>query len=292
MKAILDHGGPLLIWDGPENDAGSHTGLGLDVSYCTSPDCRWAHVEVTTVEESQPDGTTTRASPIHVSVHADTGEIRLDSPTGEAPPETDVADRLARVLETADGAMRKVLQKRWRHAKGATRDAWRTQDWSHWRPGLTLPWVLVFPDDPNFLFTSNGETHWADDSYCIAAGCDCRNVTLAFIRTHDPRHDPLCVIRMDMDDGTICDEAGGGPPTPLQTRLWADLVRGTPHLRDEVLRRHTELHRIAPGIRALSSNAEAPVRRSAQRPGRNAPCPCGSGRKYKKCCLGKELSTP
>jgi uncharacterized protein YecA (UPF0149 family) len=21
--------------------------------------------------------------------------------------------------------------------------------------------------------------------------------------------------------------------------------------------------------------------------GRNDPCPCGSGRKYKKCCLGK-----
>ena len=23
-------------------------------------------------------------------------------------------------------------------------------------------------------------------------------------------------------------------------------------------------------------------------PGRNEPCPCGSGRKYKKCCLGKD----
>ncbi|MEW5760915.1 MAG: SEC-C metal-binding domain-containing protein, partial [Candidatus Thermoplasmatota archaeon] len=23
--------------------------------------------------------------------------------------------------------------------------------------------------------------------------------------------------------------------------------------------------------------------------GRNEPCPCGSGKKYKKCCLGKEL---
>jgi uncharacterized protein YecA (UPF0149 family) len=22
--------------------------------------------------------------------------------------------------------------------------------------------------------------------------------------------------------------------------------------------------------------------------GRNDPCPCGSGRKYKKCCLGKD----
>ena len=29
----------------------------------------------------------------------------------------------------------------------------------------------------------------------------------------------------------------------------------------------------------------APVRRDAA-PGRNDPCPCGSGRKYKKCCLG------
>ncbi|TXT27225.1 MAG: TPR repeat protein [Gallionellaceae bacterium] len=28
------------------------------------------------------------------------------------------------------------------------------------------------------------------------------------------------------------------------------------------------------------------------RPSRNDPCPCGSGKKYKKCCLGDEASTP
>ena len=27
-----------------------------------------------------------------------------------------------------------------------------------------------------------------------------------------------------------------------------------------------------------------------QRVGRNDPCPCGSGLKYKKCCLGKEAA--
>jgi hypothetical protein len=27
---------------------------------------------------------------------------------------------------------------------------------------------------------------------------------------------------------------------------------------------------------------------SAQRAGRNDPCPCGSGRKYKQCCLEKD----
>ena len=31
---------------------------------------------------------------------------------------------------------------------------------------------------------------------------------------------------------------------------------------------------------------------NAYRPkvGRNAPCPCGSGKKYKKCCLDKDLN--
>ncbi len=27
-------------------------------------------------------------------------------------------------------------------------------------------------------------------------------------------------------------------------------------------------------------------------PGRNDPCPCGSGKKYKRCCLGRRMSMP
>ena len=33
------------------------------------------------------------------------------------------------------------------------------------------------------------------------------------------------------------------------------------------------------------------VRRSVPRIGRNAPCPCGSGKKYKRCCLSKGIGT-
>ncbi len=33
--------------------------------------------------------------------------------------------------------------------------------------------------------------------------------------------------------------------------------------------------------------AARPPVRGAAKPGRNDPCPCGSGRKYKKCCIGK-----
>jgi preprotein translocase subunit SecA len=35
---------------------------------------------------------------------------------------------------------------------------------------------------------------------------------------------------------------------------------------------------------ALNKGATAPVRRDAAKVGRNDPCPCGSGKKYKKCC--------
>ena len=38
-------------------------------------------------------------------------------------------------------------------------------------------------------------------------------------------------------------------------------------------------------IKACGGDAEA-VRRSQPKVGRNEPCPCGSNKKYKKCCGG------
>ena len=34
------------------------------------------------------------------------------------------------------------------------------------------------------------------------------------------------------------------------------------------------------------------VRRESPKVGRNDPCPCGSGKKYKKCCIGKSNVEP
>ena len=39
------------------------------------------------------------------------------------------------------------------------------------------------------------------------------------------------------------------------------------------------------GAQVLMGEAKKPVvRRASERIGRNEPCPCGSGKKYKKCC--------
>jgi uncharacterized protein len=67
---------------------------------------------------------------------------------------------------------------------------------------------------------------------------------------------------------------------------------GHDHARDEVV---TIQQAITPSVRAIHAYwlarraehepAATPVRHSGPRVGRNDPCPCGSGRKYKKCCL-------
>jgi hypothetical protein len=38
----------------------------------------------------------------------------------------------------------------------------------------------------------------------------------------------------------------------------------------------------------FSDSSETPIRRAAPKVGRNDPCPCGSGKKYKKCCMDKD----
>jgi peptide deformylase len=41
------------------------------------------------------------------------------------------------------------------------------------------------------------------------------------------------------------------------------------------------------GMRILDRAQELTIRRTERKIGRNEPCPCGSGKKYKKCCIGK-----
>ncbi len=42
------------------------------------------------------------------------------------------------------------------------------------------------------------------------------------------------------------------------------------------------------GSEGVSETATAPIHREGPKVGRNDACPCGSGKKYKKCCLDKQ----
>ncbi|MCA9656514.1 MAG: SEC-C domain-containing protein [Myxococcales bacterium] len=100
--------------------------------------------------------------------------------------------------------------------------------------------------------------------------------------------------------------------TPLASTLWAKL-RAKKVLVGQLAQRRRRMKEIGKtvlkeGIVALEPEPEQdlasqplvtagplfsaqPARREAK-VGRNAPCPCGSGRKYKRCCLGKANANP
>jgi uncharacterized protein YecA (UPF0149 family) len=71
------------------------------------------------------------------------------------------------------------------------------------------------------------------------------------------------------------------------------LKRAVPSLNAQLELRRTILHalylrREVAAVRAqLSSVLSAPKPTRSTKAGRNDPCPCGSGKKFKHCCLGK-----
>jgi preprotein translocase subunit SecA len=39
-----------------------------------------------------------------------------------------------------------------------------------------------------------------------------------------------------------------------------------------------------------TSAAKVPTKRTNEKTGRNDPCPCGKGKKYKVCCMNKQTA--
>jgi preprotein translocase subunit SecA len=70
-------------------------------------------------------------------------------------------------------------------------------------------------------------------------------------------------------------------------RIKADTVGTLFHLQVRPHQEPPPEARPAPAQLAYSHGGDAapmPVNRKDKKVGRNAPCPCGSGKKYKKCC--------
>ncbi|GMQ92388.1 MAG: UPF0149 family protein YecA [Gammaproteobacteria bacterium] len=59
----------------------------------------------------------------------------------------------------------------------------------------------------------------------------------------------------------------------------------TDNIRNAIIPNVREIHAYWLARRQDNAPSHTPVRRTEPQVGRNDPCPCGSGKKYKKCCL-------
>lgn len=161
------------------------------------------------------------------------------------------------------------------------------------------------------------------EAYCDEKGCDCRRVVIAVFS--EEAQDFVAHINLGFDSG---DEMAGpfldpldpqGPHAEELLAFFTDMINRDPVYLARLQRHYVQFKERIEGRRYAGRRFEepgrvkriaaaeppmlpfaggsdllfapAPTRRDAKI-GRNDPCPCGSGKKYKRCCLGKPQAAP
>ncbi len=165
----------------------------------------------------------------------------------------------------------------------------------------------IFPLAPALSFSLGSERWLALDDYCVNPDCDCRQVVLQFLnRGHERgrvrviKKRPPAIFYNYRERTYEPAQAPEGHKPSLQALL-DELRDQNPAFEGEVRKRHKRLKALfRRALRKYEASADRiqpvwepeslpPVRPDPRtswqaKPGRNDPCPCGSGRKYKKCC--------
>jgi hypothetical protein len=150
--------------------------------------------------------------------------------------------------------------------------------------------VEVFPHAPVFSFQFEGDAWWADDQHCVLEECPCEKVAIAFLRTDPPRlfgrRAPIGWY--DLNSGTIKALVPSRKPERPLPALMEALKRAHPELDAQLQQRRRILKRLYTRTYGTGVKSEPPAPARRVKVGRNDPCPCGSGKKYKHCCIAAE----
>lgn len=170
----------------------------------------------------------------------------------------------------------------------------------------------VFPWADTLAFSKDGGKCYADDMYCSDPKCGCTEAALTFfsasdnVSTSEQIQRRLAFVRYNYTTDKV-EAAEVQPGAPAADVLLSALREANANLAETFRHRHKQLKQIARRLLPKSRPVSAPrpwdldaldsddmaaeslaplptPARSQPRPGRNEPCPCGSDKKYKKCC--------
>jgi hypothetical protein len=156
--------------------------------------------------------------------------------------------------------------------------------------------TLIVLDDPELPKGEYGLT----EAYCNEPGCDCRRVFFNVVNWQT--REVLAVIAYGWESKKYYAEWFGRNDPDIIQDLQGPALNSASHqsdlapvllqrvkyiLNDRAYRKRLIIHYEMFKETIDKEAAEAPkmIRHATRRKiGRNAPCPCGSGRKYKNCC--------
>jgi hypothetical protein len=151
--------------------------------------------------------------------------------------------------------------------------------------GSMVGYYELFPYAQPIAATLDATPWILDDQYCVSPTCRCQDVSVAFLQGHSaPALDAVCnneeiTIRYAYGKGVITKSQAAKASAPSGQDLLRLMKEAQPDLDKVFAERHALLRRLF--RRAI---AETRPNMPIKKPGRNEPCPCGSGEKYKRCC--------
>jgi hypothetical protein len=208
---------------------------------------------------------------LRADLDIDTGELRFAAST---PPELRDETALGWLREEMDGALLDHLADKMLRGKYLRpRARMRVESYA---PGGMVYFDEAYLTGRIDTYLIDGRRFEVADAYCLAPACTCKDMRLA-VNEGNQRLGSI-VAALDQPGWNYRFEG-----KPELARVWAAFVRRYPDPRP--FRKRDKLMKEA-GPDILASARPAP-RVAEPSVGRNQPCPCGSGKKYKRCCLPK-----
>lgn len=171
---------------------------------------------------------------------------------------------------------------------------WREGQWARWTPSKVVSHEDAYPLGRWDGYTLGKRRFYALLHACANPDCDCTEATVDLVEVFESGPGQLvATLRLDVGPARLppCPEIDDSAPGqgPLVDSLWDAFLyrhKDTRWLRARAERvREFGRRHLLPAFRA--THLEAPRQVAAKlRVGRNDPCPCGSGKKYKRCCGG------
>lgn len=266
------------------------------LSVCGAPRCGCNTVEL--VSPAAPGGEPqSRSFPSSVGLDLRTKSLVRGSDS-TADPAFDRLDGMVRALLTAADLLK---LREWFFAEKVELicttpiDEIDIKDLPDASSGLMIGFVDVFPCGLDFHFTFEGELWVVDDQHCVQTKCRCSETVLSFLKLIDRSGTPTRELRdvpslrynyATQKTEALLDRAATGP---LPIELFGALKASIPTFDDGLQLRHLILQTLYNRREINRALSQISSLIAAHRPklGRNDPCPCGSGRKFKHCCLNK-----
>ena len=266
----------------------------VDLHVCPNPCCHCRTVELRCVAEAD-DGA--EAEQRRRVVALDCREHRATKPGREEPGhDAGLSEVVAEGLNDEGWAL--LVS----HLYGAKREQMESMDLDtldvQFPPqimdgdGSMTGYAEIFPFADWFPFSTDNDAWVVDDQYCVSPKCKCHDVVLTFFPSLPNQaaeeafveQGEMPAIHYDYRNGSFKVLMEPSIPSPPFSKLVAALKRAHPELATTLKERHGQLRYLFGRVKRERHAETQAERGSGEKVGRNDPCPCGSGRKYKRCC--------